>query len=84
MRIVWNASSTLEESNADVSKKDNPYFSLNAQQHREKLNCVKGSKCGKKEYQNSKNRKCLTIKFSSLLEKETFDVPLKTTGKTKC
>lgn len=62
MRIVWNASSTLEESNADVSKKDNPYFSLNTQQHRKKtvLNVPNEEKC------NTNTVK--TVKFWSLLE----------------
>lgn len=27
VRIVWKASSTLDESKADVSKKDRPFFS---------------------------------------------------------
>lgn len=47
VRIVWNASSTLEESKADVSKKDNPYFSKNTHQHRKQLDCFTSYKYGK-------------------------------------
>ena len=38
MRIVWNASSTLEESNAEVSRKDRPCFS--GEPHKNTVNTV--------------------------------------------
>lgn len=33
VRIVWKASSTLDESNADVSRKDKPCFSVKNKIH---------------------------------------------------